>query len=277
MARISKTAQVEAQGAQVQPPLLLAAPEAFLSAQDLAALEVLDNESPAVVPVVEPVVEDTTVGETALEPVVEAPQLPLADILAQVTDADRATMLGHIAVTFDNRRAFETLHAAANTSIQEKLAAYEKKMALPGIAGLMIATNVDPNFVNREAVAGKRFNVYGIDKLNDLLHGLNSGHFKNAINLAVMRSMFKFRKAGMAFTGQAVLGAVSDKVKVDKAMAAVLVRHTVDAGTAPTQSSSTMNALSVLGVVTNLGSQKFPIWQLTDAPVTKKLEALLAA
>jgi len=67
----------------------------------------------------------------------------------------------------------------------------------------------------------------------------------------------------------------SDKVKVEKGMTAILVRHSVAASTAPTQTSSTMNALQTLGVVVNKGSNKFPLWELTEAPVTHRLAELL--
>ncbi len=207
----------------------------------------------------------------------DAPVLTLVEAIAAVTDAQRDAKLVDIHAAFDERVTFETMADPGNTNILKNLKGYRQKMALPGIAGILVATDVDPDFINRSLTSGKRFNVYGIDKLNDLLHGLNSGHFKNAINIAVMKSMFKFRAAGVKFTGLAALAAASDKVKVDKGMSGILVRHTVSASTAPTQSSSTMNALSVIGAVRNTGSVKFPIWELTDAPVTKRLEELLAA
>lgn len=205
--------------------------------------------------------------------VTEVPAKTLTELVQDVTDADRGQMLAKIEAQFVEREDFERTLNPGNSNIQDTLKKQRKKMALPGIAGMMLATNVDPGIINRSISEGKRFNVYAIDKLNDLLHGLNSGHFKNEINLAVMRSLFKFRAAGVPFTGIAAAASASDKVVVDKALKGLLVRHTVSASTAPTQSSSTMSALQALGVVTNKGSAKYPIWELTDAPVTKALEA----
>lgn len=226
------------------------------------------------------------VNETDLAPVPTNPEVTSADenvptktlveLIQDVTDADRGQMLTRIEAQFAEREDFERASNPGNGNIQDTLKKQRKKMALPGIAGMMLATNVDPSVINRSISEGKRFNVYAIDKLNDLLHGLNSGHFKNEINQAVMRSLFKFRAAGVPFTGIAAAAAASDKVTVDKTLKALLVRHTVSASTAPTQSSSTMSALQALGVVTNKGSAKYPIWELTNAPVTKALEAKFA-
>lgn len=203
--------------------------------------------------------------------------LSLTDLLKSVEDSEKTEMIADVNKAFDERAAFELSHNPGNDNIQDTLKKQRTKMALPGIAAMMIATNTTPETINRSISEGKRFNVYAIDKLNDLLHGLNSGHFKNAINIAVMKSMFKFRAAGVQFTGQAALAAASDKVKVDKQLQALLTRHTVSAATGPTQASSTMSALQALGAVTNSGTAKYPIWNLTDAAVTKELERKFAA
>lgn len=209
----------------------------------------------------------------------EAPaeEKTLPELVQAINEDDRAHMLIRIGTEFDIREAHEMSTNPGNDNIQKTLKKQRSKMALPGIAGMMLATNVNPELINRSIAEGKRFNVYAIDKLNDLLHGLNSGHFKNEINIAVMRSLFKFRKAGVSFTGIAAAAAASDKVQVDAQMKALLVRHTVSASTAPTQSSSTMSALQALGVVVNKGSAKYPLWELTSAPVVKELEAKFAA
>lgn len=200
-----------------------------------------------------------------------------AEIVEQVSDESRQETMTRIDTQIDTRAEYERTQAPGNSSIQDKLKAARKKLVLPGIAGLMIAANVDPTFINRSVGGSKRFNIYAVAKLADLLHALNTGQMQNAVNLAVMKSLFRFRAAGMPFTGQAVLGAVSDKVRLEKAIADCLVRHTASPGTAPTQSSSTMNALQVLGVVRNTGTARSPVWELTDAPVTKRFEEMLAA
>lgn len=211
-------------------------------------------------------------------PAEEEPEadLSLSDLLKSVEESEKIEMIAKVHNAFDERSGFELIHNPANDNIQDTLKKQRSKMALPGIAAMMIATNTTPETINRSIAEGKRFNVYAIDKLNDLLHGLNSGHFKNAINIAVMKSLFKFRAAGVQFTGIAALAAASDKVKVEKQLQALLTRHTVSAATGPTQASSTMSALQALGVVINTGTAKYPIWNLTNAPVTLELERKFA-
>jgi hypothetical protein len=197
---------------------------------------------------------------------------PFMDQVNAISDSRRKTQMKKLDQGFDDRAAFEATHAPANSSIQGKLTNYRKKMVLPGIAALTLAANMDPNFMNGSGNnENKRFNVYAIDKLADLLHGLNSGHIKNAVNKCIVASIFKFDAGGVLFTGLAAQGAVSSNLKVEKDVAALLVRHTASPGTAPTQSSSTMNALAVIGAVKNTGSQKHPIWALTDSAVVERL------
>ncbi len=238
--------------------------------------QILNDMDLSVIAALEPeLAAEAEVAPTPAPEVVETMTLP--ELVQNVAEVDRNLMLARIAAEFDVRAGYELGVNPENTNIQDTLRKQNRKMALPGIAGMMLATNVDPALINRSIAEGKRFNVYAIDKLNDLLHGLNSGHFKNEINIAVMRSLFKFRKAGVSFTGVAAAAAASDKVQVDAQMKALLVRHTVSASTAPTQSSSTMSALNALGVVTNKGSAKYPIWELTSNPVVAELEKQFAA
>ena len=201
----------------------------------------------------------------------------LSDALNQVGDGERADMMAKLRKEFDARRVFEKAKAPGNSTIQKNLTTYEKKLIVPGIAGMMIATHVPAEVINRELTSGKRFNIYALDKMADLLHAANSGQMRNAINIAIMKSLFKAQKAGVAFTGLMAQAACSDKVKVDKAMQAILIRHTASAATAPTQCSSTMNALVAIGAVANKGTQKYPTWALTDAPITHRLQEVLAA
>ena len=65
--------------------------------------------------------------------------------------------------------------------------------------------------------------------------------------------------------------------KLSAAARAHLISHIVAEGTAPTQASSSMQAFVTLGIVTRNETGKNPTFKLTDAPITKKLQALLAA
>lgn len=199
------------------------------------------------------------------------------DLVSKVDDQSRAQMIERLNAQFDIRVAFEKAKNGFNEKIQDTIKKERAKMCRPGLAAILLAAEVNESFINREMQTGKRFNVYAYGKLNDVIYGLSSGHFHNAINGAIIRSMIKCRNAGVPFNGLLAQAAASDKVKIDKALETNMVRHTVSAATAPTQTSSTMNALEVLGIVKNAGTEKFPIYNLTDAPITKRLEALISA
>ena len=90
-------------------------------------------------------------------------------------------------------------------------------------------------------------------------------------------------KAGLAFDLEAAKGACSrDYVRknpdrIASALKRLLISHTVAAGTAPTQASSTRQALATLGVVRTNGAGKNPSYTLIDGPLTRKLQEKLAA
>lgn len=249
-----------------------------LDAELEAALEALEPEVEPTAPKI--FGADVTETPPATDEADDADEAP-ADFteILQAVEAEAVELtVAKLNLHYDVRSDFEKAKNGFNENIQDTLKKERARMTRPGLAAILAACDVDPSFVNREEHTGKRFNVYALGKINDVIYGVSSGgHFKNAINLAVMRSLFRARKAGIAFTGALAQAAASDKVSIDKAISAVLIRHTVSASTAPTQSSSTMNALEVLGIVTNRGSDKYPLYELTDAPITRKIEQLLAA
>ncbi|NKL08407.1 hypothetical protein GFL39_26415 [Rhizobium leguminosarum bv. viciae] len=180
-----------------------------------------------------------------------------------------------IVMSFDDRIAFEKAQPGLSSKMIPNLEAEQKKMATIGAAGLFLAMDIDPGFINREVSTGSRFNVYALQKVNDLIVALDGGFMQNAINKAIVQSLFNFRDAGIPFTGNAALAAVSDKVKADRAITKHLVRHTVSANTASTQKSSTMTALKTLGIVENTGARGNEVWTLTDTPATRRLEEIV--
>ena len=180
-----------------------------------------------------------------------------------------------IVAEFTERKDFERAQPGLSSKMIPNLEAEEKKMATIGAAGLFLAMDIDPSFINREVSTGSKFNVYALQKVNDLIVALDGGFMQNAINRAIVASLFNFRDAGIPFTGQAALCAVSDKIKADRAITKHLVRHTVSANTASTQKSSTMTALKTLGIVTNSGPRGQEVWTLTDTPATRRLEEVV--
>lgn len=199
----------------------------------------------------------------------------LKDMKAQFAPEDKEGMKAEIVMSFEDRINFEKAQPGLSSKMIPNLEAEQKKMATIGAAGLFLAMDIDPAFINREVSTGSRFNVYALQKVNDLIVALDGGFLQNAINRAIVASLFNFRDAGIPFTGAAALAAVSDKVKADRAITKHLVRHTVSANTASTQKSSTMTALKTLGIVENTGARGNEVWTLTDTPATRRLEEVI--
>ena len=261
---------------------ILNAAENTAAALATSAAELGPSEAPAPAPAEKPA--KAKKEKAAKEkPDVVVPDLvtvegDLGDLLKETpAEAVQETIVA-VAANFDNRAAFER-DKGANEKKIAKIDAYKAKLTTQPAVAMLMATSADLNFMNRatNSKGTSRFNIYAIDKLADLVMGLNTGHFKNAVNIAVMKSLFKFRTANEPFTGELASAAVSDKIRVADKFKAILVRHTVDQSTADTQASSTLNALKVLGVVENIGTRSAQIWRLTDTPQTRRLEELLAA
>jgi hypothetical protein len=149
------------------------------------------------------------------------------------------------------------------------------RLATPRAARVMLACAVDPKFITRELHDGSAFNVYSLDKLADIVAAVTDGTMRNAINIAIVRTMFNFKRAGEVFNGDFAKAAASDKLRVDLKYRGLMVSHTVSAGTAPTQASSTMQALETLGIVAKTGTTRNPVYTLTDAPIVKKLAQVM--
>lgn len=234
-----------------------------VEAQD-TALEAAAEDGPSIE---DEASEDTGEDEDVVD------DRPLEEIVDAVADEAIDAKLDQIEDAFDARASFERTKNAGNESIQASLKKSRSALQRGAVAALFAAINVDPDFICGSRNTGSAYNVYAIDKIADLVAGLNGGYVRNAINLAVCKSLFRFRAAGEVFTGEMARAAASDKLRVQGKIKDHLVRHTVSASTAPTQASSTMSALQTLGIVVNKGSMKSPIYELTDAPQTLALQA----
>lgn len=198
-----------------------------------------------------------------------------ATLMAQIGQQEAIDMAKAMTAALDERMAFESVHG--NPNIQRTLKGARDRFSMPSTAAVLIACAVNPAFVNRSVAGEKRYNVYAMGKLADLANGLAHGRMSNAINLAIVRSMIALQKAGEAFTMETAKAAASDKIRIDPKIARLMSRHTVSASTAPTQASSTMQALETLGLVSRAGSSKNPTYSFTNHPGVAKLEAALAA
>jgi hypothetical protein len=201
----------------------------------------------------------------------------LKDMASNITAQQITVMTDAVNAEFAGRIAFEQSMPTISSKMVPNLEAAQKRMTSESAVRAFCAMDIDPGFLNREVNTGTRFNVYALEKINDLVVGLTAGFVKNAINRAMLLSLFRFQEAGVPFTGSAAAAAVSDKIKIDRKTGALLTRHTASPSTAPTQKSQVMNSLQVLGIVTsNRLKGDNEVFTLTDTPQTRALkEALL--
>jgi hypothetical protein len=196
----------------------------------------------------------------------------LAD--TSLLESDRSA----IAKGFDERAAFERSKNGFNETIHKSLDKSRAKLIQNHAVAALAVAGVAPDFMTYSTHTGSAYNVYAIDKLCDLVIALNTGVMKNAVNLAIVKSLIQLRAAGEAMTGELSKACVSQNIRVPgNANVKYLSRHTASPATAPTQASSTMQALQTLGIVKNAGSQKFPIYSMIDGPMTDRLEEVLKA
>lgn len=236
----------------------VAADEAEANAAQAEAL----NQAAAANQAVDGTVDDDTAGVT------------FRHLLESVDATEAAAMMMRTSAAFDERAAFEKTKNAANDNIQKTIAKVRKEFQGPMVAACMVALELEPRFINASERIGSRRNVYGLEKIGDLLRSLATSKLKNQVNVAVVRSMVLMEKAGLAFNSKRALAATSAQFALDPEAVAVMggVRHTVSPNTASTQMSSTMTALQEIGAVVNVGTEHNQVFQFTNAPVVERLK-----
>lgn len=234
-----------------------------------------------------PVIDDAAVTAAVAtlveeEPVAESTEQEFSfdQLMGEIPDADADTFVRCLAESIDGREMFEEAKNPDNANIQRTLKKLRHQVVTRRAARTLLIANVDPGFVNRELHDGSRYNVYAVGKLGDLVSGLTGGTIGNAINKAIVASLIRCRDAGVTFTMEVAKMCCSrnytGKDEASGKARSHLIRHTVAASTAPTQASSTMQALQTLGVVRAEGG-KNPTYTLTDTPVSRKLQEMFAA
>lgn len=242
---------------------------AQLEANDAEPTETVQTEPAEASSVQEP--------QAALEPVEN-----FRDVLKAITDEDADAMALKVAKAIDDRMEFEKAKSPDNSTIQKTLGKARAQIATRTAARVMIATNVSPEVFNRSIHTNVRYNVYAIGKVADVMAMLGSDEaspwVKNAINNAVIKSLFAFDKAGEVFNGEMARAACAKAIRVSNTkLSGLLTRHTVSSSTAPTQASSTMQALVTLGIVTAEGSVRNPTYRVRRTPAAERVRELVAA
>lgn len=223
-----------------------------------------------------PVEEELIVAEAQADEAEAADQACFKDLVAAVTVEQAQQKAQDLVAAFAERAQFEIDADPTNSNIQKTLSKVQRAHLTPGVVAAMVVAGVDAGHINENEAGAKRRNVYALEKLRDLLYAAVTGHMKNAINIACMATLTKTKDlSALPFTGLVARGCASDKVAVPNDYKGYMTSHTVSAATASTQASSTMTALEVLGVVTNVGSRSHPIYKLTATPLSLRLQQVM--
>lgn len=167
-----------------------------------------------------------------------------------ISDEDAKSFTLNVVASFDARAENEMKKNADNANIQKNLAKSRAKFARTSAARFMNVANVKSDFILRAERVNAQYNVYAIEKVADLIDAVMHKRALNAINLNVLKSIFKCASKDVAFTHKLAVASASDKVVVeDASVRKLLSRHNVSLTTASTQASSTMNALVTCNVV----------------------------
>lgn len=163
-------------------------------------------------------------------------------------------MTNAFVTAIEARIAFENDKNAANTSMQKTLADMSKIAANDKIAEILVASNVDANFINRAERSNARFNVYAAEKVFNIARNLANVAALNHYTRAIIATCKALEDASLQMTHKDAVCACSQDVKhTDKTREAILrktryAKH-ISANTASTQASSSINALQVFNVL----------------------------
>jgi len=156
-----------------------------------------------------------------------------------------------LATAFDARRDYERAKNASNVNIQKTLLDLYDDVKHEAIATVMLVANVDANFINRSERATARFNVYAAQKVTNIARTVAKVSSLNHYTLAILKTAIALSNAQSSMTHRDAQSACSLQVDTIAAKRAFIVRYAkqIDASTASTQSSSSLNALCAYDIL----------------------------
>lgn len=178
------------------------------------------------------------------------------------------------------RAAYETNKNPNNIRIHKYINGNRRMLCSERAVRIMLACDVNANFINNHIKSDERYNVYAMEKVGRFIQQLDFAMSGNFINDAIFKTMWNFNKAGIEFDLDAAKCAASHFIRLkegQKHWAQHLVRHTVSKGVASTQSGSTMRAMETLGLVSlvkKVGTRM--VYRLNDNPQVRRIAEILA-
>lgn len=211
---------------------------------------------------------------TEAQPADEA-NVPFKEMVDAVSDPNAVRGCHNMVANLQTRAVYEREKHGYNENIQKTLSKLIAKFHNIWISRAMIAGGVNEDFFNESEVAGKRRNVYAIEKVPDFLLMAIGNPGKNPTNVAIITSLFRCAAQQLPFTSDIAKACASDKFPLPVHYQPFVRQHTAAQSTGRSQFSSTMTALEILGVVKQVGGKKAQVWELTDSPMTKAIEQMV--
>lgn len=155
----------------------------------------------------------------------------------------------------DARAAHELAKNSENTSMQATLSQIRKSVDHDVIAQIMLASNVNVDFLNTSERVSNRFNVYSAEKVINVARACAKVTALNHYTLAVFKTAQALAKIETPLTHKDAACACSMSVKHSDSKREAIIKSSryakhVAANTASTQSSSSINALQTFKVLT---------------------------
>lgn len=153
---------------------------------------------------------------------------------------------------FDARVAFEAAKNADNLSIQAKIASIRSDVTHETVAKVMLAANVDVNFINRAERKTARFNVYSAEKVSNVARASVFAERLNHFSKFILLTAKAFAENDLLMTQQDAMIACSHDAKSSnskKNKHIVKYAKSVAISTQSTQASSSINALQMFDVL----------------------------
>ncbi len=164
-----------------------------------------------------------------------------------------AAYIDALNAAFDARVAFEASKAKDETSnIAKTLAALRKSATHAKIAGILASADIDAAFINRAIRADVRMNVYAAEKVINVALAIAAADKLNHYTRAILASAASLARHEQALTHDDAKSACTLAIKVkDAKREKMLVKYQkhVAVSTAATQSSSSLDALVMFGIL----------------------------
>jgi hypothetical protein len=166
---------------------------------------------------------------------------------------DVMNYIASLNAAFEARKEYEIAHGKdASANIHKTLSKVRKSMTRDVVATCLLASNVDADFINASVRASNRFNVYAIEKVDNIACALLKAESVNHYTRAILATALAFEKNDLVMTRDEARSACSLALKVKDAKREKLVskyKKHIDASTASTQSSSSLEALVTFNIL----------------------------